>query len=119
MSAGLDQVIVGVAFVIWIPAVPLAAGTVPSPAKLANTASGCAPAPRPPTLTPASVATPLPLVTADPTGEPFSENAMLLPPTGAAPTVSVAESVVVPPYTPVAAAGTSAAPAPNGNRKMV
>src|SRR5438876_10100451 len=51
-----------------------------------------------------SVAIPLPFVVADPTVAPLSLKVIVLPLTALPLDVSVAESVVMPPYVPVAAA---------------
>jgi hypothetical protein len=77
--------------------VPLLAEYEPSPAKLAPTPVGYDPTLTPQRLTPVSVATPLPSVTAVPTDVPFRVKLMVLPLTPEAPDVSVAEKLVVPP----------------------
>ena len=81
---------------------PLLGSNDASPAKDAPTPVGYEPALIPARLTPLSLATPLPFVTALPALEPLSVNETVLPLTGLPPEVSVADSVVVPPKVPVA-----------------
>ena len=69
--------------------------------KAAETTPGCEPAVIPARLTPLIVATPLASVDALPAGDPLNVNAIDLLATGDVPEVSVARSVVVPPYSPV------------------
>src|SRR6266566_1492438 len=102
MSAGFDQVIVGVAFDTVKDALPLAAAKPLSPAKLAPTPVGYVPALMPERLAPARLATPLAFVVALPTELPLRVNATVLPLTPEPPDVSVAERFAVPPYVPLA-----------------
>src|SRR5205809_5423114 len=97
MSAGFDQVIVGVAFDTVKDALPLAAAKPLSPAKLAPTPVGYVPALMPDRLAFETVATPLAFVTALPPLLPLSVKLIVLLLTPLPPDVSVAERFAVPP----------------------
>jgi hypothetical protein len=73
----------------------------------APTPVGNVPALTPERLALAIVATPKALVVADPTATPFIVNAIVFPLTGDPAALSVADTTLVPPYTPLAAAADS------------
>src|SRR5947209_7150941 len=103
MSAGFDQVMVGVALFTVRVAEPELLLKLASPAKLALTPVAYVPALMLPRLAPVTVATPLAFVVAVPTLVPLRVKAMILPATPEPPEVSVALRFTVPPYVPVAA----------------
>jgi hypothetical protein len=87
---------------------PLLPEKEPSPANDAPTPVEYVPALIPLRLAPLNVATPEELVVAEPADPPLSVKLIVLPLTPEPPEVSVAESVVVPPYVPDADATLSA-----------
>jgi hypothetical protein len=102
MSAGLFQVIVGVALFTVSDAVPELEPKLASPAKLTATPAGYVPALIPARLALAMLATPEAFVVAFPTEFPLRVKETVFPLTGEPADVNVAERAVVPPYVPVA-----------------
>src|ERR1043165_4721307 len=100
MSAGLPQVITGVAWLTVSEAVPLLAEHPVEPVKLAPTPVGYEPALMPARLALLRVAVPVPSVTALPTPLPFSVKLTVLPDNGLPAAVSVADKFTVPPWVP-------------------